>query len=92
MTRHEPPHRKTWETVGTPNFWIVGQYQYDVQIEPQGNGSMLNVTFDFSPPKESGWLKLLLSRIYGRICAWEMVQVTSGYFERLRKVKEGSAS
>ena len=25
VTKREPPHLKTWETVGTPDFLIVGQ-------------------------------------------------------------------
>lgn len=80
VTRREPPHTKTWETVGIPNFLIVGQYQYNVQIEPQANGSRLSVSFDFSPPQASGWLRLWFSRVYSRLCAREMVKVARDYF------------
>jgi len=82
VTRREPPHSKTWETVGIPKFLIVGQYQYNVQIDPQDNGSMLRVSFDSNPPEESGWLRRLFSRIYSRLCAWEMAKVTREYFVR----------
>lgn len=84
IKRREPPRIKTWETVGVPKFLIVGQYQYDVQIEPQGNGSMLHVSFDYDPPKESGWLRQLVGRVYAKLCAREMAKVTRGYFTKRR--------
>lgn len=86
ITRREPPRTKTWKTVGTPKFLIVGQYQYNVQIEPQGNGSVLRVSFSSDPPKESGWLRRLFSKVYTKLCAREMIEVTRGYFsKRLRQ-------
>lgn len=87
ITKGEPPHINTWETVGIPKFLIVGQYQYNVQIEPQRNGSMLRVSFYSDPPKESGWLRRWFSRVYTKLCGREMVEVTRGYFtERLRQI------
>lgn len=85
ITKREPPHRKTWETVGIPKFLIVGQY--NVQIEPQGNGSVLRVTFYSDPPKESGALRRLFSKAYTKLCAREMIGVTRDYFtQRLRQI------
>lgn len=87
ITKREPPHIKTWETVGIPKFLIVGQYQYNVQIEPQGNGSVLRVTFYSDPPKESGALRRLFSKAYTKLCAREMIGVTRDYFtQRFRQI------
>lgn len=80
ITRRDPPHLKTWETVGIPNFLIVGQYQYNVQIEPQSHGSMLCVSFYSDPPREGGWLRRLFSRVYTKLCAREMIGVTRDHF------------
>lgn len=82
ITRREPPQIKTWETVGTPKFLIVGQYRYNVQIEPQGRGCLLRVSFDYDPPKGSGWLRRLFSGVYAKLCAREMTTVTRDYFTK----------
>lgn len=31
--------------------------------------SVLHVSFGFTPPKKSGWIRLLFSIIYGKMCA-----------------------
>lgn len=80
VTKREPPHIKTWETVGAPDFLVVGKYQYNVGIEPQDKGCVLSVSFNFSPPEKSGLVRRSLSNFYARICAREMVTVTHGYF------------
>lgn len=80
VTRREPPHIKSWETIGIPKFLIVGQYQYNVQIESQSNGSMLRVSFDYDPPKQSGWLRRQVGSVYAKLCAKEMTKVTRNYF------------
>lgn len=85
ITKREPPHIKTWETVGTPKFLIVGQYQMDVHIEPQGSGSLLRISLDYDTPPKSGWLRRILSRVYGKLCAKEMVKVTRDYFTQTKK-------
>lgn len=82
VTKREPPSIKTWETVGTPKFLIVGQYQYNVSIEPQAKGSLLSVSFDFSPPEKSGFLRRSLSNFYAKMCAREMATVTRNYFSK----------
>lgn len=80
ITKREVPYIKTWETVGTPKFLIVGKYQYTVRVESKDHGSFLNISFDFSPPKKSGWFRLFLSNIYSKMCAGEMVKMTRNYF------------
>lgn len=83
VTKREPPTIKTWETVGTPNFLIVGKYQYNLTIEPKDKGSLLSVSFDFSPPEKSGWLRRSISNVYAKICAREMAEITRKHFVKL---------
>lgn len=80
VTRREPPHIKAWETVGIPNFLIVGQYRYSVDIKSQDEGSLLHVAFDFSPPKDGGRLRLFLSERYAKTCAREMTRIARNHF------------
>ena len=82
VTRREPPRIKEWETVGVPKFLIVGQYRYRVDIEPQDGGSLLKVSFDFSPPGSAGRVRLFLSRRYARTCAREMARITRDHFKK----------
>lgn len=86
ITRREPPHIKTWETVGIPKFLIVGKYQYSVEIEEQDNGSVLHVSFDYDPPNKSGWLRRLVGGVYAKLCAKEMTKVTCDYFMKHRQI------
>lgn len=86
VTRREYPRVKTWETVGIPKFLIVGQYQYNIQIEPQNNGSTLHVSFDYDPPKQSGWIRRLIGGVYAKLCAKEMTQVTRDYFTKRSRI------
>lgn len=80
VTKRERPSVKSWETVGTPNFLVVGKYQYTINIELKDKGSLLFVTFDFSPPEKSGWLRRSISNVYAKICAREMAKMTRKYF------------
>jgi hypothetical protein len=82
ITRREPPHLKAWETVGTPKFLVVGRYQWNVQIQPQTGGAALRVSLDYDPPAKAGWLRRLLSRVYMKLCAREMIEVTRNSFRR----------
>lgn len=82
VIKRDPPYIKTWETVGIPKFLIVGQYRMNVTIEPKGDGSLLTVSLDYNTPPNSGLVKKLLSRVYGKLCAKEMVKGTRNYFRQ----------
>lgn len=82
IVERTPPHTKIWETVGTPQFLIVGQYRYRLQIEPQNAGSKLTITFDSDPPIRSGSVRRMLSDFYSKQCAREMVKVVRSQFKK----------
>lgn len=85
IIRRMPPQAKTWETVGTPKFLIIGQYRYDIDIEQKDDGCLFKVSFSYNPPKGS-WLRKLIGDIYAKTCAKEMVKVTRGHFEKRRRL------
>lgn len=81
VTRREPPYAKSWETVGTPRFLIVGGYRHDVRIEPDGGGSRLHAAFEYDLPA-GGWLRRKIGDVYGRKCVRELVQSAAKHFQR----------
>lgn len=82
VTRREPPHVKTWETVGEPRFLIVGRYRMSVHVEPEGEGSLLRFALDYDEPRGSGPARRALCRSYARTCAREMIALTRKRFAR----------
>lgn len=81
ITKRQPPNTKVWETIGTPQFLIVGQYMYSVQIEPHNEGSTLTITFDSNPPLGSSLIRRLFSDFYSKQCAREMVKFVRTQFK-----------
>src|SRR3989344_639155 len=74
VTRHEPPLVKIWETVGTPKLLIIGQYQMGIDIQSQGESSLLRVSIDYDLPTTNVWLGRLFSGAYAKWCVHQMLQ------------------
>ncbi len=45
VVERNPPHRKVWETTGTPKLLVFGHYRMGFELSPQGSRSMLRVFF-----------------------------------------------
>src|ERR1044071_1324293 len=43
VVEHEPPHRKSWETVGEPRLVVIGAYRMGFELEPVGAAARLRV-------------------------------------------------
>ena len=82
VTIHEPPRRKTWETVGTPKLIVIGDYQMGLVIEPWHDTSNLTVSIDYSLPNslKTRWVGQLFGGIYAKWCVGQMVNGTQNYF------------
>lgn len=80
ITDREPPHSKSWETVGVPKFLIIGQYRYELQIEQEGEATLLRVSFSYDPPSGRSRLRRAIGDIYAEKCAKEMVKVAHSHF------------
>ena len=79
VTSHEPPHRKTWETVGSPELVVVGRYGMGVDIREHGAASSLRVWIDYDlPPRR--WLGRLFGPIYAKWCVNQMLNDTRDHF------------
>jgi hypothetical protein len=75
VTEHNPPHRKLWETVGSPRLLVIGHYCMGFEITPQGSGSLLRIFIDYALPDAAParWLGYLLGRYYARWCTRQMI-------------------
>lgn len=74
VTERLPPRRKTWRTTGEPKLLIIGAYQMGVEIEPQGQSSLLRVFIDYSYPTGGMGRSIgaLLAGSYARWCTGRM--------------------
>lgn len=82
VTDRDPPHRKIWETIGTPKLLVIGHYRMGFELSALGNGAMLRVFIDYVLPEKTPerWLSFLLSRSYARWCTQRMVNDTALHF------------
>jgi hypothetical protein len=85
VTERNPPHRKVWETIGTPRLLVIDHYRMGFEISPDGANSLLRVFIEYAlPPKAPGrWLGGLLGRYYARWCAQRMVDDAVRHFDSL---------
>lgn len=82
VVEREPPHRKVWQTIGSPRLLIVGHYRMGFDIAALPGGSMLSVFIDYALP-DSGLgrsLGKLLGGFYARWCTQQMVKGAARHF------------
>ncbi len=82
VTERYPPHRKVWETTGTPRLLVIGHYRMGFELSPQGNASMLRVFIEYAWPEAlpARWLGRLFGRYYARWCTQQMVDDAVKHF------------
>lgn len=75
VAEREPPCRKVWRTIGTPQLLIIGSYAMGFDIAPASGGSDLAVWIEYELP--NGWFGRLLgwlfASFYARWCVGRMV-------------------
>ena len=83
VTRHKPPIRKEWQTVGDLNLLVIGQYKLGFKIKPQNSSSKLNVYIDYDLPQSGGTrlLGYLFGGIYAKWCVGQMIQNIQRHFD-----------
>lgn len=83
VTVREPPVRKVWETVGTPQLLVVGAYRMGFEVSPEPSGSRLRVFIDYELPGGGALLGLgrLLGPMYARWCIRRMAQDAAAGFK-----------
>lgn len=79
VTTHDPPHRKTWETVGNPRLVVIGRYGMGVEVSDRGEACSLRVWIDYDlPPRR--WIGRLFGSIYAKWCVSKMINDTRNHF------------
>ena len=83
VTERKPTRRKVWETIGTPNLLVIGQYRMGYEIAPIGKASLLRVFIDYALPNGpfSGLLGGLFGNFYARWCTRRMANDAAKHFQ-----------
>jgi len=84
VTTHEPPRRKSWETVGAPRLIVIGPYRMGFDLETAGAGSKLRVYIDYELPT-NGFSRLmgrLFGASYAQWCVRQMAEDAKCSFAR----------
>ena len=83
VTERNPPHRKVWETTGTPKLLVIGRYRMGFELSAQGNDSVLRVFIEYALPERgpARWLGRLFGRYYARWCTQQMLDDAVKHFE-----------
>lgn len=79
-----PPRLKVWETIGTPNLWVIGPYRMGFEIVPEVRSCRLRVFIDYDLPETAParWLGLIFADVYARWCTGRMAKDAARYFDR----------
>jgi hypothetical protein len=85
VSERDPPHRKFWETIGTPRLLVIGQYRMGFELSRLAQGSLLRVSIDYALPANAParWLGRALGPYYARWCTQKMVDDAVGHFATL---------
>lgn len=82
VTERNPPHRKVWETTGSPKLLVVGHYRMGFELSPRSRNSMLRVFIEYELPPglATRWLGRLFGRSYAKWCTRRMVDDAVKHF------------
>src|SRR5215211_4920795 len=67
ITAHEPPRRKSWETIGSPRLLVIGPYRMSFEVDRAVTGTHLRVSIDYELPARG--IARVLGRLFGGIYA-----------------------
>jgi len=82
VVERDPPHRKVWETTGSPKLLVIGPYRMGFDLSTNENGLMLRVFIDYALPERAParWLGRLFGKYYARWCTQQMVDDAVKHF------------
>ena len=82
ITERQAPHRKVWETIGTPNLLVMAHYRMGFEVTSSGDSSRVRVFIDYSLPTSppGSWLGRLLGGAYARWCTKQMAGGAARHF------------
>jgi hypothetical protein len=75
VRQREPPHRKEWETVGTPRLLVIGSYRLGFDVSTTGKRANLSVFIGYNLPATPGQRLLgnILGPVYAKWCVRQMI-------------------
>ena len=83
---HEPPNKKTWETVGDLRLYVIGPYRMTVELEARDDAhTHLQVSIEYDLPDNHAWLWQLFGRFYAKWCVRQMINGVRDYFVSLQR-------
>jgi hypothetical protein len=82
ITNFESPRLKVWATVREPKLLVIGQYPMKARTDLKENGTELQVSIDYNPPKTHAWLCTLCGSYYAKWCVQQMIRDTSDHFKK----------
>lgn len=87
VIKHQPPHRKVWETRGRPNLLVIGAYRMGFEISGSGAISRLRVFIDYDHPATftGNLLGPLFGPIYARWCVNRIAKDAASKFRWISK-------
>lgn len=82
VIEHEPPNKKTWETVGDVNLLVIDKYKLGFEITQEGEVSNLKVFIDYNLPisQRTKLLGKLFGGMYAKWCVGQMTEGVSSHF------------
>lgn len=85
VTQRDPPHRKVWETAGSPRLLVIGRYRMGFELLPQGEVSLLRVFIEYALPENAParWLGRLFGGFYAKWCTERMLDDAVRHFAPL---------
>lgn len=95
ITGRHPPHRKVWETIGTPRLLVIAQYRMGFEVMPAGAACVVRVFIDYSLPATlpGSLLGRCFAGLYARWCVRRMADDAAGHFNTSpRSAEKPSAS
>lgn len=81
VTKHEPPFRKEWQTVGDINLAVIGHYSLGFEIKPEENRFKVYIDYELPKSLKTLWLGKLFGGFYAKWCVNKMI---SGVKERFK--------
>lgn len=87
VTERDPPHRKVWETLGTPKLLVIGGYRLGFEVSLSDGGSMLRVFIEYALPKSvlPRWFGMLLGERYAKWCTHQMLEDARAHFKAMEE-------
>lgn len=82
IIQREPPYRKSWETVGDINLFVIDHYTLGYEILLSGDVSNFKVYIDYNLPKswKTLWLGLLFGGVYSKWCVNQIISGVRDHF------------